>query len=282
VGTEENYSRYRSALTDAHRPQLIATILDIIDTYEFDGVNLNMLSLVPADYNNYSDFVFELRQALNEVTTEQGRAPLLTATATRTRNMLQLHTNLQQYLDQINLRTFGLTQPWRGWTAWHNAPLYNKNEATFDSTIIIPYPSVSSKIQEAIGDGMDRRKIGLGISFYGYVWDYVHYKEIWPTWPTEDLSILHERSYAQIVQQYSMDEVVWDAKAKVPYLNLVSPKGFASFENEQSVEAKVTYAQEMRLGGIMIWELSAAYLANPVQTPSDPLLKAIKYSAFEK
>jgi chitinase len=281
VGSESNYTQFRLALADTTRDQLIATVLDILRTYEFDGINLNMIPLTTTDYNNYSDFVFDLRKTLNSMRTARNQTPLLTATTMRTRNMIQLHTNLQANFDQINIRTFGLTQPWRGWKAWHHAPLYNKNEVVFDSTIVIPYPSVDSKVSDAIESGMDRRKMGLGINFNGYVWDYVHYKEIWPTWPTEDLSILHTVPYAQINAEYDMDQVIWDNKAKVPYLNMTGPKAFATFENEQSVQAKVEYAKEMRLGGIMIWELSAAYLANQSSNPKDPLLKAIKSSAFQ-
>jgi chitinase len=279
VGGAENYDGYSVAMIDTNRTRLINTIADAVNRFHFDGVNLHMVPLLPTDYNNFSILVVKLRERLNQMKTSAGKTPLLTMTGMRSASLLLIYNNLQEYVDQINLQTYEMAQPWRGWKAWHNAALYN-TEVVFDSTEAVRYPSVNAKIEEAIHTGIERGKIGLGISFYGYIWEYVHLLEIWPSWPTEDLSLMHPMTYTEINAVYDSENLAWDAKAKVPYMNLVSPKAFATFESEQSVQEKVTYAKKQRLGGIMIWELSAAYMPNQAADQRDPLLQAIKQRAF--
>lgn len=48
----------------------------------------------------------------------------------------------------------------------------------------------------------------------------------------------------------------WDTIAKVPYLYSSTAKRFITYDDPQSMSAKMNYANEMGLGGVMFWELS--------------------------
>ena len=72
----------------------------------------------------------------------------------------------------------------------------------------------------------------------------------------------------------------WDENARVPYLNLSNPAVFVSYENDQSILEKIKYAQQKRLGGVMVWELGAAFFPDNEAGEKDPLLQSIKTHAF--
>jgi chitinase len=49
----------------------------------------------------------------------------------------------------------------------------------------------------------------------------------------------------------------WDSEARVPWLYNADPGIMISYEDPESLTAKVDYALSNLLGGVMIWELSA-------------------------
>jgi chitinase len=48
----------------------------------------------------------------------------------------------------------------------------------------------------------------------------------------------------------------WDTVAQVPYLYSPTTKRFISYDDPQSVSAKVDYANQEGLGGMMLWEVT--------------------------
>lgn len=278
VGGAGNYENFSSAIRDTNRTQFISTVKNILNTYGFDGINLNMVPIEESDLDNYSAFVQELYSEFDSLKTNNNERPLLTTAALKTNNIIDLYVDLQDYFDQINFLTYDMAQPWRGWKAWHNSALYNESYILENTSE--RYPSVDQKISEAIDGGIKRGKIGLGINFYGYVWDTVNLLEKWDTWPTQNMSILSTYSYSELSQIYNLENASWDDEAKVPYINLSDPKAFITFENKQSVQEKVYYAKKKRIGGVMIWELGGAFIPDSISDINNPLLRAIKKEAF--
>ena len=74
----------------------------------------------------------------------------------------------------------------------------------------------------------------------------------------------------------------WDTNAQAAYLSIVNPGSandqFISYDDEHTCQAKVSYARNRRLAGVMIWNLSQGYRATPPAGRRDPLLQAIKQS----
>lgn len=85
--------------------------------------------------------------------------------------------------------------------------------------------------------------------------------------------------YSHIVERY-LDEPNarrWDETARVPYLSFPrghGPEGctYVSYDDEESIAAKVAYARDEGLGAIIIWTINQGHLADG----SDPLLRAIR------
>lgn len=278
VGGGGNYEGFSGAIEEENRAQFIDTIKMIIDEYGFDGVGLNMTPIEPEDFDNYREFVRELSSALNSIKTWQDERPLLTVAALKSEGMSFLYADLQRHFDQINILTFDMAQPWRGWLAWHNSALYSSSQM-FEESLTQRLPSVDEKINEWVGVGIERLKLGIALNFYGSVWEGLNLLEQWESWPTQDMSLFTIESYNTLRESYNLEQYEWDESAKASYLNLEDPQTFVSFDNRQSIEVKMDYLKRNRLGGMMIWDLSGGFSEDNV--PKNPLLKVVKDN-FEK
>lgn len=292
VGGGSNYNGFSSAITEENRQTFINTILNLLNEYGFDGVNLSLPSYsedpdldIDSDaellnyLNNFQSFVPELYDALESIKTKRNKQPLLTISALKSSGLVGLYSTLQEYFDQINILTYNMAQPWRGWQTWHNSALYNKNQV-FDNNAFLKFPSIDAKVDDFIDAGIDRSKLGITINFYGTKWEGVNLFDKWASWPTQDMSIYSNHSYSTIYSDHDLSTYLWDENARVPYLNLTNPIAFLSFENDQSIKEKIKYAQQKRLGGVMVWELGAAFFPDNEPGNKDPLLKSVKSYAF--
>ncbi len=272
VGGGGNYDGFSSAISDTNRARLVQTITHIILTYGFDGVNLNMIPIEPEDFTNYRAFVRQLSAVFDTMKTRQNNRPFITAAASNTEQTASLFNDLQQYFDQINILTLDMAQPWRGWLAWHNSALYNNRWQFENSSEHLP--SINQKVNDWIAAGIERKKIGIALNFYGSVWNEVNLLDKWASWPTQDMSIYDTQPYSMLNADYDLSKYEWDKEARVPYLNLTDPPGYISFDNEESIIEKMEYAKSNRLGGVMVWDISADF--SRTSTPHNLLLQTVK------
>ena len=97
----------------------------------------------------------------------------------------------------------------------------------------------------------------LGLPFYGRRFEGVDPKHDGLHRPYARYGGDH--SYAELVQSFvGRDgfERRWDARARAPFLWNGATGTFISYEDPESIRAKMDYAQEKGLGGVMFWELS--------------------------
>ncbi len=271
VGGHTNYEGFSAAI-DSSRTKFIETISNLITEYGFDGVSLNMTPIAPRDFSNYKLFVRQLSSTFDTLKTNQNNRPLLTAGVTNSPGVSSLYRELQLHFDQINILTYAMARPWRGWVTWHQSAMFHNSLVLENTSQYLP--AVDERINEWLGSGIDRLKIGITISLYGAIWENSHLLEKWATWPTEDQSIYRTLPYSEIIRNYDLTEFEWDNKAQAAFLHLENPKTFISFDNEKSVAVKIHYAKTKRLGGVMIWDLSGGFSQNT--SPKNPLLSAIK------
>lgn len=284
VGGAGNYDNFSSSIRTIHRKQFIETIVNIISTYGFDGVDLDMEPIRERDFNNYLKFVKELHERLAHIRTRHdGIPPLITIAALKGYDVLRIYGLVQNYVSQINIMTYDMAQPWRGWQAWHNSALFSEN-IRFDYNNA-EMSSVHQKVQLAKSAGIESRKLGIGIDFYGYIWHGVHLLEKWANWPLPNHDIIERPGgvpYYELRERFDLSKASWDPRAKTSYLNIQNPKTFVSFDNEHSIREKVQYAIDEGLGGVMIWELGGGFVGNKTTNTPDPLLKAVKSQIFSQ
>ncbi|HOX58265.1 MAG TPA: glycoside hydrolase family 18 protein [Candidatus Paceibacterota bacterium] len=268
------------ATASPNRATFIANLLDFMDAYSYDGIDIDWEPLNTSEANQYTNFVKELRLALNAF---EPRRLLTVATAQQPR----WFAALQSEFDQINLMTYSLSGTWPGWVTWFNAPIYDGGYR-FPSTGGL-VPSADGMVDDFLEAGVAASKLGIGIAFYGKRWaggsgtstgGAALPRQSWTEAPTTS-----SLSYATIMSTY-YDAMIyhWDSDAQAAYLSIDNPGSaddeFISYDDEHTCQAKVSYARNRALGGVMIWELGQGYRSTQPAGQREPLLQAIKQTVL--
>lgn len=280
VGGADSGVGFHSALQQPRRARLVAALVQFARERGYDGLDLDMEPIEDADAAGYEALVRELRVAMRRANPKW----LLTAA---TASQPAMFARLSASFDQINLMTYDLSGPWEGWVTWHNSAL-SSGAARFPApNSQRSLPSVQSMVQDFLRAGIEPRKLGLGLAFYGVAF----YGVAWhgaslPQQPVEGLTTT-TLDYAELMRsRFSPARRRWDAQAQVPYLSIGSSTGadslFISYDDEQSLRLKVRWARARGLGGAIIWELAGGYRAELPANARDTLLKAVGGAARER
>lgn len=258
----------------------INNLTNFMATNNYDGIDVDWEPLDDGNADVYTNFIIGLRTALNGF-----NPPRLLTTAIPPGGDPALVTIVKNCFDQINLMTYDLSGPYDGWVTWYNSPIYSGGY-TFPSNSSELVPSVEGMVTNFEAAGIPTNKIGIGITFYGYVWgagnDYsgnaMYYpREGWQNPPTNFFTV----TYNQIISSnFPAGDFNYDTTAQAPWIGVANEGTnnlFLSYENARSCEAKVSYARNNGLGGVFIWELSQDHVSG--QSQSDPLLEAVKQAA---
>ena len=275
VGGAGNGAEFSSAIRPENRRQFFSTIRNIITTYGFDGVDIDMEPIKRSDYDNFRSFIRELRNELDKIKTNSGDRPLLTAAGTKGDG--ELFGSLNDSFDQVNIMSYGLVLPWHGWQTYHHTALFEGNYR-LESTGA-PFPSVDAMAKNYLKGGLNPKKLGIGMDFNGFVWKGVRFLEKWPGWPSQDLTLVEDiynggLGYSKLAERFNLSDAQWDAETQTSFLEIQNPQTFVAFDNERSIRRKVEYAKERGYGGIMIWSYAEDFMPDTLQ----PLLQAVKES----
>jgi chitinase len=254
----------RQAATE-RRSTLVKNIISAVDTYRFDGVDLDWEPFnADADGPPLRSLVADLRQAL--------KGKLLTAAALVTD--YGYWGSVARDLDRLHIMTHDLAGTWNPYS-WHNAALYDPDGSVW---------SVDLAVKRFTAKGVPPEKVTISIPFFGYKFTGGRLRE------NPDQGITRPEQYwlsppaiQQIYYQSLAPSITpanqhWDAFARVPYLE-IDDKGhendhFFTYDDARSVTEKVDYVKSKALGGWHIWELAGDYF--PSRNPKQPLLAAIK------
>jgi chitinase len=208
------------ATSDDYRATFIANLLDFMTSYNYDGIDIDWEPLNSSEVGQYTNFVTELRSALNDLT-----PPGLLTVATA--QQPAWFAALQSQFDQINLMTYDLSGAWAGWVTWFNAPIYDGGYR-FPSTGNL-VPSTDGMVQSFLNAGVAASKLGIGIAFYGKVWaggtgtstgGATLPRQTWATAPTNS-----SVSYAYIMSTYYQpNRYHWDSAAQAAYVSIEDRK----------------------------------------------------------
>ncbi len=236
------------AVTD-RRTTLVNNILAVVDAHGFDGVDIDWEPFNAArEGAAVRALVIDLRARL-------GKKRQLSATAIVTEHAFW--PGVAAYLDKVSVMTYDLGGTFNPYS-WHNSALYASDARV---------QAMASVIERFIAAGLPRRKINIGIPFFGYDFSGGVTLPGQP-WPAGVIS--RQLYYQEIAFRITQTNYRWDAQAMVPYLTGVS---FVTFDDERSITEKVNYAKTHDLGGWIIWELAADYF--PLRSPTQPLLDLI-------
>lgn len=282
VGGAGSQAGFQGATSSAHQAAFIANVVGFMSTYGYDGVDIDWEPLDAADAPQYANFINSLRAALDGFSP---RRLLTVATASQP----ALFASLQNQFDQVNLMTYDLAGAWPGWVTWFNAPIYDGG-FRFPSTGQL-IPSADGMMKSFIAAGVSRGKLSVGLAFYGDIWTHgagtstggsLLPRQSWTTAPT-----VTAIAYFDLMSNYyQSNRYHWDTAAQAAYLSVTNPVAaddmFISYDDEHACQAKVSYARNLGLGGVMIWEIGQGYRSTQPSGQRDPLLQAMKQALLYK
>jgi chitinase len=221
----------------------------------FDGIDVDWEYPKEIDKLNFIALLGEFRRQLNTA----GPNLLLTVAMGDNRATYQ-HLDMRAvalYVDEVGVMNYDYSGPWSKRTGLI-APLYSSaGDPEKDS-------DVDSTIRGYEAAGVPVSKMLLGLPFYAYSWSQV-------AQDNHGLFQLGQPSridlpYNYIVSIQSGFTVYRDLNSMAPWL--FDGTTFWTYDDEISIAAKLRYAKQQALGGVMIWELSG-------DTPDGKLLNTI-------
>lgn len=256
----ENFSD--AVLSDTARVAFAASAVDIVRTYQLDGIDIDWEYpgmkgednvFRPEDRANFTLLFKALREQLNTLNRQTGKTYLVT-TALPGFNEIFTHTDMaqaQQYLDYINVMTYDHFTG--GPQAGHHTNLYASGKVDNEQ-------SGDHAIQLYEQAGVPASKLVLGIAFYGRAWQLQTGDP--NAFPRTITKVERGGGYTYIKDSLLTNPAYqrhWDPKAKAPFLYNSAQKQFVSYDDEKSVKEKCRYVKKRGLAGVMFWE----YFSDP-------------------
>ena len=199
-----------------------------------DGDHVNGAS--PDDWGNFVTLFKEMRAAMPD--------KILSYAASDSGKYTD-NEGVLPYVDYINVMTYDQGNP-----PLHNSTLYRSSLTG------------SRCCAEAIDDifhgkqGIPYQMMNFGLAFYGHGDGYK--QTVGNRYPASvDYSKLEDIFFKGTCDGMDVKGVnyrIWDDVAKVPYLGDALGRMYASYEDIESVNAKVEYAKSRNMLGVMIWE----------------------------
>ena len=264
-----------AVLTKESRTKFITSIVNALILYKFSGVDLdweyptstagNTIVARPEDKQNFTLFLKELREALDEVNEDYLLTIAVPGTSYGTK-YYELAT-IHQYLDYINLMTYDLLDYQDNETTKHHTSLYNSvNNTSYIKAGVDAYKAA----------GIPSSKLIIGAAFYGH-YGYVSESPSGNGMgKTTTTSMRDAINYTEIYNTYlsnpeNEDNVYFDENAKATWY--YDGNIFISYDDPVSLTYKCEYVETEELAGIMFWQYGG--------DQTGTLLDAI-YKAFNK
>ncbi len=205
------------------------------------------------DRTNYTLLLKELREALDG---HFGPGKILTVCAGASVGYslcMQDYASLHAYVDRINLMTYDMAGPWEETTGHHTALLGDN--------------SAETAVQYLLDQGVPAEKIAIGSPLYSHGWKMKALTEETvgvPAEPLEEGDLDWHK--LMLLEQAAVPEGTpgwhtgYDDRKKAAWLWNDDPASseyltFYTYESAASLEAKLAYIHEHKLGGLIVWQI---------------------------
>lgn len=247
-----------AAATENGRLVFARTAVAMVRRFDLDGLDIDWeyptlpgpgISHAPADRDNFPLLLAAVREALDALSLRTGKRYLLTFAAADGEAARGLDLpRIVPLVDAIHLMTYDFHGSLGGGTG-HHAGLHRSASAgdgVRDS---------ARAIDEFLAAGVPARKLLLGMAFYGKRFTGVSPDNhglhqafdgevAFLSWREIRNDLLPETSFVRH----------WDADAQAAWLWNAERRIFISYEDPDALRAKVAYARERSLGGVMYWQ----------------------------
>ncbi|MBU8898884.1 chitinase [Corallococcus sp. M34] len=268
IGGSGEHDGWVGAAKAANRARFVQNLLNAMDTFGYDGLDIDWEPINPEDKPDLLALVQALRAARPNMLLT---IPIGWVNANFPSDADPWFVNLVPLMDQLNVMSYEMIGVWDGWISWYTSAL--QGEAGNHPS------SVKSSLEAWAGAGIPKAKLGMGIPFYGLAWRHITgpYQNFtnWSDYVGGDNSFTYEK----ISRFAPTGTYHWDDAAKASYLTFTTPVEdgtvrWITYDSPQAIAAKGAFARSQGYGGTIIWTLNQGCI-NPT-TGANPLLDAVK------
>jgi chitinase len=270
IGGAGTIAGWRGAASAGNRAAFVSNLLDLVDDYGADGVDLDWEPIEAQDRAPLTAVAQALRTARPALLITMP-VNIVNANFSNPQDEAAFYAGIVPYLDQINLMSYGMGYDYDGWHSWFSSPLDGEsgNRPT----------SIAHSVDYYLAAGVPAQKLGVGSGFYGTCYRNVSQPRV----PVPGGSIVASdgaMSYRNIVELYQPAMTSnYDATAQSPWLGAVAGQGpsacsYVTYEDAASIAAKGAWVRAQGLGGVIIWTISQAHFPDRPTGQRDPLLDA--------
>lgn len=257
------------AASEQARRRFVASAIDlfILDRPGlFDGIDIDWEFPVsgglesnaarPADRHNFTLLMAEFRRQLDALPAPAQGSYELGIAVPGSPDLIENFepAALSELVDWVNVMAYDYHTG--GETSHFNAPLY---AIPGDPT---PESNVASSIDAYIDAGVPRRKLVLGMAFFGRGYGRVASTRngllqqadpaaagLWGADGIDYADLVTRQPLANGFRQY------WNEHAEVPFLYNAAKRIWITYDDPRSIRSKASFAKRLGLGGVMFWEL---------------------------
>ncbi|WP_072171024.1 glycosyl hydrolase family 18 protein [Trabulsiella odontotermitis] len=259
----------KACATDAGVEKLANSMVSFMRTWDFDGVDVDWeYPDNEVSKRQFTSLISKLRTKLNDAGFLDDRYYQLSAAVTTNHNNIQYINPVATapLLDSVNVMAYDIHGAFETITG-HNAPLFANSH---DEDPLLNVASAMNEYYETWN--VPKHKLMMGVPFYGRGWGNVSGLEVEKglpglfvagtatvhgAWDEVDEFTGTNPFYVLKQKRESVDYVrYWDDQSKVPYLYSASKKEMLTYDDAESIQAKVDYINEQGFGGAIIWDIS--------------------------
>ena len=238
-GNDDDFSSLVSS--PISRAAFISNLLEICDTYDYDGIDLNW------EHPSSTEDRQNLNLLISEMYTEfnANNQELIITMAVPISNWFGQWYDfsfLRYYVEFFNAMTYNIHGDWSGHSG-HNAPLFQSPPGDSDGSCVtgINYLINSREILP--------EQVNMGLPFWGKQY---HSEGINLNFTGDVINLWYSEIVDLIDEGWDYE---WDANAFAPYLINYDQPSIITYDNPESIGYKCSYANSENLGGVMIWAL---------------------------
>lgn len=263
-GWNDSYNFPQIAADPVKRANFINHCVALINTYSFDGIDMDWEypgyaphGGSPADKQNFTLLMQELREALNDLENATGNEYLLTSCFGPSQERMENidWENILPVVDMVNLMSYDFHGSWDT-ESNHHTPLYSPAVGDPDWCIDGAFTKLTQEF------GVPAEKVNIGVAFYGKA--LANCTQLYGPHSGYDGSTFWEDEgqplYYNILKKMDMFDYYWDNQVQCPYLLGNSINTFVTYDDVLSIGYKAQYVMDNDAMGVIIWEITGDYI----------------------
>ncbi|CAH2098228.1 unnamed protein product [Euphydryas editha] len=283
-GWNEGSAKYSvMAATPKLRKNFITSAIEMIKKFGFDGLDIdweypNRGDTVYGhdDINNFTQLLKELREAFDK------HGLLLCAAVSSVKSMASLSYDIpaiSRYLDLINVMAYDMNGA-SDLVTGHNSPLH-RGEGD-ENVPKDNLKTIDAVLEYWLEQGCPPEKLILGLPLYGHTFKLSNATINGVRAPSDGPGIAGPYTatrgmigYNELCMKFRREtwKLKYDNSAKVPYA--VQGNNWVSYDDAQSLTAKVKYALQFNIAGITLWSIETDDFLGACYLDDYPLTRAV-------